>query len=165
MPALAFRTKMPKPDNPFILRTMYKAFRLGHPMDTATTKARIGVMTGWDWLHKGEAMLDNWDGKQSPRQLGSHALFAWVCKAGELAMERRCVDVIDDNVDKGNWVTAFTKLERRRNKHWGRQQQPEAARTVILLPLIAPLAQLAALKAVRDSIEVLEGEVKELDSG
>jgi hypothetical protein len=136
MPKLAHgRSRLPVPNDPRILRAIYKATLKGHSIDVAATYARIGAMTARDWYSTGMEQLETWDGSQSPAELGSHALFAWTVKAAEVAMQDHCVDVVDASIDKGQWLAAMTKLDRRNRRDWGQRPMVEVhneSQTLIL---------------------------------
>ena len=58
MPALAVRTRLPRPDDPDILRRVADATRKGHSIETAGNLAGLGKTVAWDWLTRGEADLE-----------------------------------------------------------------------------------------------------------
>lgn len=145
MPKLGHgRTRLPVPNDPKILRAIYQATRKGHSIDVAATYARIGAMTARDWRNEGDAVLEAWDGSQSPAELGPHALFAWTVKCAEVSMQDYCVDIVDASITKGQWLAAMTKLDRRNRRDWGQRPQVEVhntSQTLILHGTLPPGAE------------------------
>ena len=126
MPALKYRTIMPRPDDPEILRAVSEARQRGHPQETAAQSAAISQRTFEDWYRIGKEQLDTAGEvrltRDEARQLGSHALFAWTVKQADWEM-------VDDNLKYihlarlENWQAAMTLLERRRPQDSGRNQR------------------------------------------
>ena len=126
MPALAYRTTIPKPDDPAILKAVYTARQRGHPQETAAQFACISQRTFEDWYRIGKEQLasagDVRMTEASARELGPHALFAWTIKEADWEM-------VDDNLKHihaaraENWQAAMTLLERRRPDDFGRNQR------------------------------------------
>lgn len=122
MPALKFRTTLPKPDDPEILERIAKATKLGHPIATASTLAGIGEATGTQWLAHGVADLEaDPDGELSP-----HARFALAVKAAEAEMVDAKLGVINAATEEAPskaWVPAMTLLQRRRPQDFSERRE------------------------------------------
>ncbi|KKL14947.1 hypothetical protein LCGC14_2510530 [marine sediment metagenome] len=151
MPALAFRTTIPKPDDPRILNRMAEAIRKGHPIATAGTLAGIGETTAKDWYAAGEqALVQAETTGEDPGALGSHALFASVVKQAEAELVDAKLGVIDEATRaKGGWVAAMTLLERRRPRDFGKQQYLEVEQRNYNIHLTLPDGALPALLRLR----------------
>lgn len=136
MPALAYRTKLPRPDDPDILARVHAAIVAGHPIQTAARIAGIGHTSAWDWNRQGLQLLDahpNID----PRELGSTAVFADMVKQAEAEFVDRHLGAVNAAVDEGGpkaWIPAMTLLERRRPQDFGRySREPQQAPTTQVL--------------------------------
>lgn len=159
MPALAFRSTLPRPDDPDIYTRVANAVRQGHPIDTAARLAGLGRTTARDWLNAGRAILDDHPDK-SPGELGSHAVFADAINAAEAEMvEAKLAEVNRDAAIPGKgWTAAMTLLERRRPQDFGRYNRVEVTQertTTLRIELSSEAAQ--ALGAAQERLALPEG--------
>ena len=122
MPKLKSRPFLPRPDDPAILERIRDAIIKGHPLRTAATLAGLHEDTAYGWRSRGRADLETWDGE---RELSSHARFVLMLKEAEAACLDRCLDPVEDQIAKGNWVTGMTLAERRFPQEFGRSQRIE----------------------------------------
>lgn len=123
MPALKFRTSMPKPDDPEILRRIAEATRLGHPLATAAQLAGIVERTAHEWRAIGteELSIDLESGELSP-----HALFAQTLNQAEAEMVDAKLGVINAATEEAPskaWVPAMTLLQRRRPQDFSERRE------------------------------------------
>ena len=139
MPKLKHFPRMPKPDDPRILRRIYKATRKGHGITTAGTLAGLGATTAYQWLLKGQAQIE------AGEEQGSHVRFAKVWEMAEARRVDRLGDVIEAEGDKGNWVALMTREERRRAREWGKQQYLEVEQRSLSIQVTLPPGALPAL--------------------
>ena len=145
MPALAYRSTMPRPGDVAIIAIVTEAVEQGHPLTTAATKAGISEATARQWYAEGLAQLDAGD------ELGSHVRFA----QGIRDAQARFVDgnlaiVHRDMATPGKgWLPAMTLLERRMPQHFGRQNRLDVSveqRSVnVNIELSGPAAEAMAL--------------------
>ena len=121
MPTLAYRTKMPRPDDPDILEAIYVDVTRGIPLRHAAVRAGISEWTAYGWVDQAKAEIG--DGAEPHGELGSVALFGLMVKEANAA----CVDTEMTKWDAGgkDWVGAATKLERRFPRDFGRNQRIE----------------------------------------
>lgn len=161
MPALAFRTTLPKPDDPDILAKITEATLKGHLLSTASTLAGIGHSTAKEWRLQGEADLDA--GEPSP-----HATFAATLKDAEA----ECVDGklghINEAGEKGYWQASGWYLERSRGQEWGKNDRVDITSTQLTIQVTLPPGAVPALSRTLDNARLLapvdaEAEVQELD--
>lgn len=119
MPALAYRTTMPRPDDPEILESIYQDLIRGMPLRHAAVRAGISESTAYHWVMTGSGA--DGDPVLSDGELGSHALFVQTIKEANAA----CVDAELTAWDAGgkDWVAHATKLERRFPNDFGRNQR------------------------------------------
>ncbi len=128
MPALRTFTTMPRPNDPRILRRIYKATRSGHAITTAGTLAGLGETVAWDWLRQGTEQLRAGD------EHGSHAKFARVVNMAEAQRVQAMLDAVDaagESPAKG-WVPMMTREQRRRKDEWGIDQAEPVAPAVVI---------------------------------
>ena len=148
MPKLKTRPFLPRPDDPDILERIRDAITKGHPLRTAATLAGLHEDTAYGWKSRGRADLDAWDGES---ELSSHGRFVLMLKEAEAACLDRCLDPVEDQIAKGNWVTGMTLAERRFPQEFGRNQRIEIeSRSVTItaaLPAVAEKELLALLQA------------------
>ena len=149
MPALAYRSRMPRPSDKEVQESIAASIELGHPLDTAGQIAGLGHDTARQWYVKGSAQLESGD------ELGSHAAFAATIKAAEAKMvDIQLHHIQRDAKNKGGWTAAMTLLERRRPKDFGRNVQVETTATVRYVHELGP----GASKAIAAHILELEGQ-------
>ena len=146
MPKLKTRPFLPRPDDPDILERIRDAITKGHPLRTAATLAGLHEDTAYGWRSRGRADLDAWDGES---ELSSHGRFVLMLKEAEAACLDRCLDPVEDQIAKGNWVTGMTLAERRFPQEFGRSQrvQVESVTITAALPAVAEKELLALLQA------------------
>ena len=140
MPALAFRSTLPRPDDPDIIQRFTDAVRKGHPYATAATLAGISHDAASSWLNKGNQLLVTAPLGIPLEELGSHAVFAVAVKLAEAEMVEAKLSIVERDMatpGKG-WLPAMTLLERRRPQDFGRGPRGESVTThqtlVVLLP-------------------------------
>lgn len=160
MPALLYRTKMPKPDDPEILSRMAEATLAGHPLDTAGRLSGLGSSVAQDWYKQGSEALAAELGTE-PSVLGSHAVFADCVNLASAQMVDAKLGVINEaTLGKGGWVPAMTLLERRRPQDFGRFQRIEVESKSLVINLTGTLPPGAA-----EALHLLaEAETKRLPS-
>ncbi|KKN39239.1 hypothetical protein LCGC14_0745220 [marine sediment metagenome] len=168
MPKLKYRTRMPRPDDPSVLRRIYQATRKGHPITTAGTLAGLGESTAYEWYKLGQAQLQ--DGEEH----GSHVRFAKVVNLAEAQRVDALLDLITEHGRKGNWVALMTREERRRPQDFARRFEAKVETTIdqhvtFSVEALSParqraLAELAlkSLPAPEQDQDTVEGEVAEL---
>ncbi len=146
MPKLAYRTTMPRPDDPDIIRRFADATRKGHPVATAETLAGLGGRVAGDWLRIGNEQLDAGD------EQGSHAAFASAHKSAVADFAERNLGVINDATSQPKgWLPAMTLLERRMPRDFGRNERLEIETKSLSVSVSyesLPPAQRAALLAL-----------------
>ena len=143
MPALKSRSRMPRPDDPEILRSVAESTALGHPIQTAGRLAGLGHTTAWDWNRKGTAEIEA-NPDSTPEELGALAVFADTVKRAEAQMvDIQLHHIARDAQNKGGWTAAMTLLERRRPKDFGRNVQVENNTTVTYVHELGPGASKA----------------------
>ena len=127
MPALLYRTTMPKVDDPEIIATICQAVTKGHPLASAAALAGIHEETLYHWTAKGREELSQAEGRTLTwGELGSHARLVIHIKEALAGL----VDEALDHVRAGgkDWAAWMTLLERRMPKDFGRNQaEPEPA--------------------------------------
>ena len=114
MPKLKYRTRLPRPDDPDILKRIYEATLAGHPLTTAAELAGIEQSTASKWFAKGLEQIEVDEG-------GSHIAFVQTVRRAEAEMVERMLGTINVAAFM-NWQPAMTLLERRLPRHFGRQQ-------------------------------------------
>lgn len=128
MPALAYRTSLPQPDDPLILERIADATRKGHAITTAGPCAGIGQTTSYEWYMRGQEDLAEAERQGlSYEELGSHAKFAKAVKDAEAEMVEAKLSIVERDMafpGKG-WLAAMTLLERRRPQDFGRRDRLE----------------------------------------
>lgn len=130
MPALTYRTTMPRPDDPEILKRIAEATKLGHPIATAATMAGLGEATGTQWLARGVADLE---ADPEAAELSPHARFALAVKAAEAEMVDAKLSVINKATQEAPskaWVPAMTLLQRRRPQDFSERRELHVTGTV-----------------------------------
>lgn len=149
MPKLAYRTTLPKPDDPELLDTLCQQIALGVPLVYAGANAGLSDRTINYWIQLGEAELaDLPEGAQPEREeLGSHARFVLAVKEAEARLVSESVE--QWRTDKaGSWQRWPTLLERRMPEHFGRRDRLQVDQRTLTVTLDAtqlPPAKLAAL--------------------
>ena len=153
----AYRSTLPKPDDPDIIERFADALTQGFPINDAATRAGIGAMTARDWLAAGEAQLADYRGRlddeQAIRELGSHAYFASRAKQSEMAFVERNLAHVNGACapDAKGWLPAMTLLERRRPADFGRRdrlQVDQRSVSVNVSVTLGPEAATALLDAL-----------------
>jgi len=161
MPALAYRTLMPKPNDPDIIKRFADATRKGHPTATAATLAGISRVAAQDWIRAGDAQLDAGD------VLGSHAAFASEHQLAMAELVDSKLDVIQDATHEAKgWLPAMTLLERRMPRDFGRNERLEIDQRVVNVNLSATLGpgQRAALLAQLQEQALIEAPSEHNDT-
>lgn len=148
MPALKYRTTLPRPDDPDILDTMYREIASGTPTEYAATLAGIVPRTAWDWLAQGRAALE---ASSHAGELGPHALFAQTIEEARAEFVRENLAYVRACRDSGQrgWLPAMTLLERRDWRNFGRLQRVEIEGEVRHLSLRGELPQAAMAELLR----------------
>ena len=155
MPALAYRTTLPHPDDPDILQRVADATRKGHPLATAARLAGIGASTAQEWRATGNAMLQAHP-FTPPGELGSHALFADAINQAEAEMVDAKLDEVnrDAALPGKGWTAAMTLLERRRPQDFARRTNVQVdQRTVSVNLTLPPAPEAELLQLVRARLE------------
>ena len=127
MPALAYRTTIPKPDDPDILEAIYVDVTRGIPLRHAAVRAGISEWTAYGWVDQAKAEIG--EGAQPHGELSSVALFGQMVKEALAA----CVDdrlAKSDAAEGNNWQKHITVLERRFPNDFGRNQRIEIEHNV-----------------------------------
>ena len=159
MPTLKYRTRMPRPDDPELLKRAYFAIQAGHPNATAAHYIGISAPTLYEWVRLGDKELGEPGAFETARAivdqaetdpglvselrrelgLGSHALFAYTVKQAQAEFVSENLDVVNQAKagDKG-WLPAMTLLERRRPQDFGRQQRIEVDQHVTVTVSLPP---------------------------
>lgn len=118
MPALAYRSTLPRPDDPDIIATVAEAVRNGHGFRAAAAMARVSRTALYDWHQAGLEELRT-------GELGSHAEIADAIEQGYADFERRNLAVIEEYKGKGQqrYMAAFIHMDKRNPEEWGQRQQ------------------------------------------
>ena len=138
MPALAYRTTMPNPNDSAMLAVIAKATAKGHPVSTAAELAGLASSTGTQWYRQGQAEIEAGD------EQGSHVAFAACINRARAAMAETRLTRIDEAGAKGQWQADMTVLERRMPEDFGRFQRIEVASTTLSVSITAQLPPGAA---------------------
>lgn len=169
MPRLAYRTKMPKPDDPDLLKAYCQAIAQGHPAATAATIAGIGEATARDWMLIGEqALAASEDGELRAEELGSHAAFARAVKQAQADFVAQNLAYVNEaRAQAKGWLPAMTLLERRRPRDFGRQQylDVEQHNTHTIQLVVPPGAEAALLRLMGRTLPeqtITEGQAHQL---
>ena len=139
--------RMPRPNDPEIIKRFAEATAKGHPVATAAQLAGISRVTAQEWIVQGNAQLEAGD------ELGSHASFAAEHNQALAALVDAKLDQIHDAAASGPkfWPAAMTLIERRFPRDFGRNERLEIEqRTVTLVTTYdqLPPAQREALIAL-----------------
>src|SRR3990167_10601715 len=133
MPKLAYRTPLPRPDDPELLQGIYDAVAYGIPLRYAAVEQGISEHTAYQWYEDGNRALaehpDTHDFAlaSTPNETlpvcrsepGSRARFAWTVKEARAALARDRVGVVRAGGE--NWAAAMTLLERVMPDDFGRR--------------------------------------------
>ena len=120
MPALKYRTIMPRPDDPEILESIYADVSRGVPLCHAAVRAGISEWTAYAWVDDAKAEIG--DGTTPHGELGSVAHFAQVVKEAHAeCVSSRLAQA--DAAEGNNWQKHITVLERRFPNDFGRNQR------------------------------------------
>lgn len=130
MPKLAYRNKLPRPDDPELLESIYNDISQGIPLRYAAVRAGISEGTAYHWQTLGRAELDhvetegltNWNSVP----LACFAQTVKEARANCFGDRLSRLDAAEGN----NWQKHATVLERRYPKDFGRNVQIEATTTV-----------------------------------
>ena len=153
MPKLAYRSKLPRPDDPDLLASIRADLEAGVPLNYAAVHAGISDNTAYHWVWQGSQQLEQ--AEQDPitlrdlRELGSEAVFAQAVKESLAA----CVV---DGVGKwreakvNDWARWATLLERRFPADFGRRDYRQVEQRTLSVNVTAQLspAQAEALAEV-----------------
>jgi hypothetical protein len=154
MPRLAYRTTLPRPDDPELLETIAHHLGRGIPLRFAAPLAGISEHTAYHWVTKGEELLADPD--YYPGVLGSYALFGQTVKEARA----RCVLAETnawDAADGKTWAKHATKLERLFPGEYAKLRDPGTQVNIGTLNMVAlttdvspeTLAELLALAQER----------------
>ena len=131
MPKLAYRTKLPRPDDPDVYEPICAAIALGMSQEKAAAKAGIHEDTLYHWRYKGQRELAAAEGQWKPwRELGSHAQLVIRLKEAEAALEFDGVT----NWREGkvnDWARWATLLQRRDPERWNVRENSGAPSVTI----------------------------------
>lgn len=170
MPKLAFRTKMPRPNDPELLKAYCQAIAQGHPAATAATIAGIGEATAREWMLIGEqALAASEDGELRAEELGSHAAFTRAVKQAQADFVSQNLAVVNASRSEAKgWLPAMTLLERRRPRDFGRQQYLEVEQRSLSISVSLPPGALPALERLMGRTlpeqAITEGQAHQLPS-
>ena len=121
MPALAYRSTLPRPDDPELIERFASATKLGHPIVTAAKMAGIGESTARLWLSLGTQEQDASE-LGAAGEPGSHVAFLEAFKDAEaLYVQSNLVTL--HRARPANWQASAWLLERRFPDAYGRQQR------------------------------------------
>ena len=124
MPALKYRTKLPRPDDPDIYEPICAALLKGHSQASAAAMAGIDDETLYHWRYKGQAQLQAAQGQWIPwEELGSHARFVIRIKEAQAGLVDEALDHIRGG--KNDWAAWMTLIERRFPNDWSRNERRE----------------------------------------
>ena len=119
MPKLAYRTTLPRPDDPELLQAIYDDVAYGLPLKYAAAKNGISEWTAYDWCSDGNRQLHEQELLGGPAELGSRALFAQAVKEARAALAIDRLAVI--RAGGKDWAAAMTLLERVMPDDFGRR--------------------------------------------
>ena len=137
MPSTLLR-RMPKPDEPKLLRRLCRAIIAGHSLTGAAPIAGIGAATASEWNSEGLAQLA---GTTEP---GSHAVFAKAVEAAQSTFARRNLAVL--NVAKAkSWQAGAWLLERRMPQDYAQRRDINVQSTQLSISVSLPREALPAL--------------------
>ena len=105
MPKLAYRTTLPRPDDPELLGTIATQLEAGVPLRYAAVQAGVSEDTAYHWVMDGEAALASWP---EGVELCSAALFGQMVKEARAKYIRaRLVRV---HAGEKDWAANMTAL-------------------------------------------------------
>ena len=136
MPALATRSRLPRPDDPDIIQRVASAVERGHPIETAGKLAGLGLTVAWDWLKRGTEDIEAAPPGTPVEELGSHAKFASAVKDAEARFVDAKLGIVNRCAEDGSskaWLPAMTLLERRRPRDFGRNDRMEIDQRSLLI--------------------------------
>ena len=143
--------KLPRPDDPQILESIYNDMQRGMPLRHAAIRAGISESTAYHWVMDGTT--DDGDPVETDGELGSHGLFVQNIKEADAS----CVDRELTKWDAGgkDWPGAATKLERRFPQDFGKNQRIEVeSKVTVTHQLTMPdVAMNQLLEIVRTRLE------------
>ncbi len=119
MPALKYRTTLPRPDDPDILESIDHSQRQGYSQKVTATNAQIGDTTLVDWLQEGRLEIAALATGQL-QELGSTGLFAACYLRAAADREMLLTDAITASItDKSvAFVPALISLKARNPADW-----------------------------------------------
>ena len=163
MPALAYRTTMPKPDDPEIQQAAYDCQRTGYSHRVTAAKIGIGITTLTDWLKLGRTELTD----PNRGELGSHAMFAAHFEQGAAECEAENTDhIMAARYDRAAaFVPALVMNKARNGDEWVEKRDVTATleAVVTFIHELGPRAERAIL-ARREELESLQAP-SETDTG
>ena len=139
MPALAYRTKLPRPDDPDILDTIREEVAKGTPLRHAAVLAGIHENTAYRWGTWGREALENAQDGQSLEELGSHAVFVWNLKEAQAEFVSEALDNWRGSEAKEFAIWA-TLLERREPGDFGRSDKRQVEQRTVSISVTAQLS-------------------------
>ena len=154
MPALKYRAKLPKPDDPTLLVSIYEDIVAGIPMRYAAIRAGIAEDTAYHWRMEGNHALEQLEADaETDISTVPRAVFAQTVKEAE-------AECVASNVHKWmnkdvgkDWVKHATLLERRYGSDFGKNQQVTIESHVTVLTAQLPqLAEAELLKLLSDKL-------------
>lgn len=148
MPALLYRTTMPKADDPDIVATISQAMSTGHPLSTAAALAGIHEDTLYHWLDAGKAEIAQTEGAWTPwAELGSRAQLVIHVKEALAGLVSEALEHV--RAGGKDWVAWMTLVERRMPQDFGRNQHIEIEQhTTVSITNQLPEGALEALHAI-----------------
>src|SRR3990167_2471205 len=119
MPKLAYRTTLPRPDDPQLLQAIYDDVAFGIPLRYAAVLAGIAENTAYHWITDYQHAIDQAPPGTPLEELGSAAVFGHTVKEARAALVRDRVGVIREGGKP--WAAAMTLLERVMPDDFGRR--------------------------------------------
>lgn len=143
MPALLYRTTMPKADDPDIVATISQAMSTGHPLSTAAALAGIHEDTLYHWLDAGKAEIAATEGTWTAwGELGSRAQLVIHVKEAIAGLVSEALEHV--RAGGKDWAAWMTLLERRMPHDFGRNQHIEIEQRTLTVSLVGQLPPGAA---------------------
>ena len=154
MPALKYRTTLPKPDDPAILESIYQDIVAGIPMRYAAVRVGIAADTAYHWRMEGNHALEQLEtDTETDISTVPSAVFAQTVKEAEAECVASNVQAwMNPDIGK-DWVKHATLLERRYGSDFGKNQQVTIESHVTVLTAQLPqLAEAELLKLLSDKL-------------
>ena len=153
MPALKYRAKLPKPDDPALLVSIYEDIVAGIPMRYAAIRAGIAEDTAYHWRMEGNHALEQLEAADEDISTVPQAVFAQTVKEAEAECVASNVHSWMDPATGKDWVKHATILERRYGSDFGKNQQVTIESHVTVLTAQLPqLAEAELLKLLSDKL-------------